>query len=200
MLKNIGRGKEKSMIKYLPNVITSTRFIFAFLLVFSEPLSMRFWVFYGLAAASDLTDGRIARKLKVTSNFGASFDTAADIFFLICMMVCVFPILDITLQSYILIGTVFLFKIISLMYAYIKFKAIVSYHTYFSKFMALFIFTFPFWILFLNINFIVLILAILQNGTYIEELFITRASDKPDANTKSIYHLRKQKRLQAGRR
>ena len=184
------------MIKYLPTIITSTRFIFALLLVFSEPLSVNFWLFYGLAAITDLIDGPIARKLKATSNFGATLDTAADIFFLICIMVCVFPILDITLQSYILIGTVFLFKIISLTYAYLKFKTIVSYHTYLTKFLALFIFTFPFWILFLDVNFIALVLAILQNGAYIEELFITRASDKPDANTKSIYHLIKQQRLQ----
>ena len=188
------------MIKYLPNIITSTRFVFALLLVFSEPLSVNFWIFYGLAAVTDLTDGPIARKLKATSNFGSSLDTAADIFFLICIMVCVFPILDITLQSYILIGTVFLFKIISLTYAYIKFKAIVSYHTYFTKFLALFIFTFPFWILFLDIALIVLVLAILQNSAYVEELFITRASDTPDANTKSIFYLRRQQRLQVERR
>ena len=179
------------MTKHLPNIITSTRFIFALLLVFSEPLSARFWLFYGLAAATDLIDGPIARKLKANSNFGASLDTSADIFFLICIMVCVFPILDITLQSYILIGTVFLFKIISLTYAYVKFKAIVSYHTYLIKFLALFIFTFPFWILFFDITYIVLVLAVLQNVAYIEELFITQASSKPDANTKSIFHIEK---------
>jgi len=179
-------------MKNLPNIITSTRFIFAILLAFSAPLSMRFWLFYGLACTTDLIDGPIARKLKVNSNFGSTLDTSADIFFLICIMVCVFPILEITIQSYVLIGTVFLFKGISLSYAYIKFKMVVSYHTYFIKFMALFIFTFPFWILFLDINLIVLVLAILQIVAYIEELLITRISDKPDANIKSIYHLKKQ--------
>ena len=181
-------------MKYLPHIITSTRFIFALLLVFSVPLSIRFWIFYGLAATTDLIDGPIARKLKVNSNFGSTLDTAADIFFLLCIMICIFPILDITIQSYILIGTVFLFKIISLAYAYIKFNAVVSYHTYLIKFLALFIFTFPFWILFLDANVIVLILAALQIVAYIEELFITQASDMPDANTKSIYHIRKQKK------
>jgi len=151
-----------------------------------------FWLFYGLAATTDLIDGPIARKLKVNNNFGSTFDTIADYFFLICIMICLFPILEISVQSYILIGTVFLLKIISLLLAYIKFKKIVSYHTYAIKFLALFIFTFPFWILFLNENLVVLILAILQSGAYIEELFITRISDKPDANIKSIYHLRKQ--------
>jgi len=179
-------------MRYLPNAITFSRFIFATLLVLSAPLSMMFWLFYGLAATTDLIDGPIARKLKVNSNFGATLDTIADIFFLICIMVCVFPILEITTLSYIFIGTVFLFKIVSLSYAYIKFKTVVSYHTYLIKFLALFIFTFPFWILFLDANMIVLVLAILQNGAYVEELLITRASDKPDANTKSIYHIRKQ--------
>jgi len=177
------------MIKYLPNTITSTRFIFALLLAFSEPLSMSFWMFYGLAVITDLIDGPIARKLKVNNNFGSTLDTIADLFFVVCLMVCLFPILEISIRSYILIGIVFLLKSISLTYAYIKFKAVVSYHTYFIKFLAPFIFAFPFWILFFDENSIILILVILQSGVYIEELFITRASDKPDANSKSIFHI-----------
>jgi hypothetical protein len=46
--------------------------------------------------------------------------------------------------------------------------------------------------LFLDENLIIIIMAISQTSAYIEELFITRASDKPDANTKSLYHLKKQ--------
>ena len=180
-------------MKHLPNMITSTRFVFALLLAFSVPLSVMFWVFYALAVTTDLIDGPIARKLKVNEGFGATLDTMADIFFLICIMICIFPILEVTMQSYILIGIVFLFKGISIAYAHAKFKKVVSYHTYFSKFMALFIFTFPFWILFLDENLIIFVLAILQIGTYIEEFFITQASDTPDANTKSIIHLRKQR-------
>jgi len=174
-------------MKHLPNVITSTRFVFAALLLFTVSLSVVFWVFYGLAATTDLIDGPIARKLKASSNFGSALDTTADIFFLICIMACVFPILEITTQSYVLIGSVFLFKIISLSYAYIKFKTIVSYHTCLIKFLALFIFTFPFWILFLDVNLIVLVLAILQNIAYIEEFLITRKSERPDANIKSVF-------------
>jgi len=161
--------------------------VFAALLVFSVPLSVTFWLLYGLAATTDLIDGPIARKLKVNTNFGAALDTSADIFFLICMMVCVFPILEITTQSYALIGSVFLFKIISLGYAYAKFKTVVSYHTYLIKFLALFIFTFPIWISFLDVNIIILVLAVLQNIAYVEELLITRKNDTPDANTKSVF-------------
>ena len=174
-------------MRYLPNVITASRFVFALLLVFTIPLSAMFWVFYSLAAATDLIDGPIARKLKASTNFGSALDTSADIFFLICIMVCVFPILEVSAQSYILIGVVFLFKIISLSYAYVKFKTVVSYHTYLIKFLALFIFTFPFWILFLDVNLIVLVLAILQIIAYVEELLITRKVDRPDANVKSVF-------------
>ena len=98
------------------------------------------------------------------------------------------------MQSYILIGTVFLFKAISLAYAFIKFRTIVSYHAHATKFLALFIFTFPFWIMFIDVNVIALVLAIAQNVAYTEELFITRMSDKPEVNTKSIFHLMKGRR------
>ena len=183
-------------MKYIPNMITSTRFVFALLLAFSPPLSMLFWLFYGLAALSDLIDGPIARKLKAKSNFGATLDTTADIFFLLCIMYCVFPLLEITLFSYLCIGAVFLFKAISLVYAYIKYKKIVSYHSYLTKFLALFIFSFPIWIMIVDENLVILVLAALQITAYIEELFITRMSDAPDANTKSIFHLRKQQKLE----
>ena len=150
---------------------------------------MSFWLFYGLAVITDLIDGPIARKLKVNNNFGSTLDTFADMFFAICIMVCLFPILEISTRSYILIGIIFLLKIISLAYAHIKFKAIVSYHTYLIKFSAIFIFAFPFWVLFFDENSIILVLFILQSTVYIEELFITRASEKPDANAKSIFHV-----------
>jgi len=182
-------------VKHIPNIITSTRFVFALLLAFSEPLSIPFWIFYGLAATTDLIDGPIARKLKAKSNFGATLDTTADIFFLLCIMFCVFPILEITVFSYICIGTVFLFKAISMVYAKIKYKKIVSYHTYFNKILALFLFSFPIWIVFVDENIIIPVLAALQISVYIEELLITRMSDTPDANIKSIFHLRKQKLL-----
>jgi len=172
-------------------MITSSRFVFAALLLFTAPLSVMFWVFYGLAATSDLIDGPISRRLKANTNFGAALDTSADIFFLICIMVCVFPILEITTQSYILIGFVFLFKIISLAYAYLKFKKIVSYHTLLTKFLALFIFTFPIWVAFIDVNIIVIVLATLQNIAYTEELLITRKSEIPDANTKSVFSVRR---------
>jgi len=174
-------------MKHLPNMITSSRFVFAALLLFTVPLSVMFWVFYGLAATSDLIDGPISRRLKANTNFGAALDTSADIFFLICIMVCVFPILEITAQSYVLIGSVFMFKIISLSYAYLKFRKVVSYHTLLTKFLALFIFSFPIWISFLDVNVIILALAILQNIAYVEELLITRKSERPDANTKSVF-------------
>ena len=185
--------KGNNMIKYLPNTITFTRFIFALLVAFSEPLSIYFWVFYGLALATDLIDGPLARKLKVNTNFGSTLDTIADIFLVICLIVCIFPILEVSVLSYILIVTVFLLKSISLIYAYIKFKKIVSYHAYFIKFSAVVIFAFPFWIMFFDENSVILVLAILQAAVYIEELLITRASDKADANAKSIFHVRNQR-------
>ena len=178
------------MIKYLPNTITFTRFIFALLVAFSEPLSMLFWVFYSLALATDIIDGPIARKLEVNTNFGSTLDTIADLFLVICLIVCIFPILEISTRSYILIGIVFLLKGISIIYAYTKFKKVVSYHTYFIKFSAVVIFAFPVWIFLFDENLVILVLATLQIAVYIEELFITRISDKPDANAKSVFHIR----------
>jgi len=179
-------------MKHVPNIITSSRFVFAILIAFSEPLTVTFWVLYGIACTTDLIDGPIARKLKVNNaGIGAALDSAADICLLICMMISVFPTLDIYFHSYVIIGGVLFLKVVSIVFAYIKYKKIVSYHTYSIKFMALFLFTFPFWIMFFDINNIILVLASLQALVYIEELVITGKSKESDPNTKSIYHVLK---------
>lgn len=68
------------MLKFLPNLITFSRILLAFLFI---PIFLRHdyclsLVIFFIASISDFFDGYLARKFKVTSKFGAMLDPIAD--------------------------------------------------------------------------------------------------------------------------
>ena len=69
------------------NAITSSRIVFALLILFAPVFSVPFYVFYFLGAATDMADGIIARKLNQESSFGAKLDTVADLVFVIAVLI-----------------------------------------------------------------------------------------------------------------
>jgi len=158
-------------------------------MLFQEAFSIGFFVFFALAAITDIIDGPIARKLNVSSKIGAILDSIADIFFALCIIVVVFPVIELTLLSYLLVGGVFFCKIISIIFTYVRFKEIISYHTTLIRVAAWFVFSFPIWVMFFNENIVVLVLSILMYVVYTEEFLITGLSkEKPSANIKSVFH------------
>ena len=68
-------------MKNTANVITSLRIVFAVAMLFAAPFSFLFWICYLCAGLSDVLDGIAARMLKQQSEFGAKFDSAADLIF-----------------------------------------------------------------------------------------------------------------------
>lgn len=81
----------KSIIKFVPNLITITRIIMSFIFVytisevviFSQERSMSLFILFLAICASDLLDGRIARKTNSVSIIGAKLDVFADLLYII---------------------------------------------------------------------------------------------------------------------
>lgn len=74
------------MIKtHIPNIITALRIALCIPMFFAEAMSPLFVSCYLLAGVSDMLDGFLARKLCVTSDFGARLDSVADLVFAIIM-------------------------------------------------------------------------------------------------------------------
>ncbi|WP_195515061.1 CDP-alcohol phosphatidyltransferase family protein [Paraclostridium bifermentans] len=65
-------------IKYVPNLITASRILGAFLLFLTEPFSKLFLIIYIACGISDVFDGYIARKFKTESKTGRALDSIAD--------------------------------------------------------------------------------------------------------------------------
>lgn len=68
------------MLKFVPNLITISRIlsVFLFVLVFLRGEFAWALVIFSVAAISDFFDGYLARKFKITSEFGAMLDPVAD--------------------------------------------------------------------------------------------------------------------------
>lgn len=81
----------RSIIKFVPNLITITRIIMSFLFVFTiveevvfrQGRSMSLFILFLAICASDLLDGRIARKTNSVSIIGAKLDVFADLLYII---------------------------------------------------------------------------------------------------------------------
>lgn len=121
--------------KNAANIITSTRIISTIIMIFMPVFSMGFFVSYTYAGISDVADGYVARKFKLTSDFGAKLDSVADLLFYISMMLKILPYLIQYLPSYVMITIYSVFALRVVLYAYVWFtrKRFLSNHTYFNK-------------------------------------------------------------------
>lgn len=66
-------------MKYLANIISSSRVIGAIILFLFKDITPSFLIIYVLCAFTDLIDGPIARKTGSTSPLGATLDTVGDV-------------------------------------------------------------------------------------------------------------------------
>lgn len=115
------------------DAITSSRIVFALLILFVPLFSVPFYAFYFLGAATDMADGIIARKLHQESTFGAKLDTVADIVFVIVVFTKI--VLKITVPTWlgIWIAIISLIKLINLISGFIAYHKFVAVHSIMNK-------------------------------------------------------------------
>lgn len=133
----------------LANIITSIRIIGALSLIFLEPLSLPFFIVYGVCGLSDAFDGFIARKLGISSSLGAALDSISDLLFYGIMAAKIFPTLvnALTILEWIIIAVPTGLHFIAYIVCAIKFNKFSAIHTYANKILGLFIFAFPFFLI-----------------------------------------------------
>lgn len=132
--------------KNIPNVITCIRIVGAVSLLFLEPFNLVFYIVYGLCGFTDILDGFLARRWKITSTLGARLDTIADFSFYAAMLYHLLPYLFKTLDTRIwyLTGVVAVLRIFSYSFVAIRFRCLASLHTYLNKLTGLSVFFMPY--------------------------------------------------------
>lgn len=132
--------------KYLPNFITSLRIIGTACLLFIDPLTTLFYAVYTLSGVSDVLDGFLARKLKVTSELGSKLDSIADLLLYAVMLIKIFPVLlkKLPVKIWIAVGAVLVLRLSSYLVAAVKYHRFASLHTYFNKLTGFSVFLVPY--------------------------------------------------------
>lgn len=133
-------------LKHLPNCITTLRIVGTAALIFTKPMSLWFYIVYCLTGVTDVLDGFLARKLKITSEFGAKLDSIADLLFYTIMGIMIMPVLLKTLPLSLWCGvvTVIVLRLASYITAAIKFKRFASTHSVLNKLTGAAVFCIPF--------------------------------------------------------
>lgn len=126
------------------NIVTSSRMVFAVLILFSTAFSVQFYIFYLLGGFTDMIDGTIARKLNIQSSFGSMLDSVADFVFVTAVGITVLSSLCVPVWVWIWIVIIALIKISNLISSLLMFHRLVPMHTVMNKITGIMLFLLPF--------------------------------------------------------
>ena len=127
-------------MKRLPNVISVLRIAGSISLLFCDVKGWPFWSLYVLCGLSDILDGWLARRLHAESKTGAILDSVADIVFVACCAIRLFPVLEIPVWLCIWAGIIAIIKIVNQISALVVFKRFCFPHTLSNKLTGLLLF------------------------------------------------------------
>ena len=135
--------------KNIPNYITVMRMVGTVALLFTKPLSALFYIVYAITGITDVLDGFIARKFKLTSEIGAKLDSVADLIFYAVMFVMIMPYLweILPIAMWCCVALVLLFRLSAYVTAAIRFKRFAATHSLLNKVTGALVFIIPFIIL-----------------------------------------------------
>lgn len=162
---------------HMPNVITCLRIILSACLLLMNPDSISFLLIYGTCGFTDMVDGYLARRWKVSSKTGAMLDSIADFIFIALLFVIFIPRLDWNGWMLWWIGVIAVIKGLSILIGAVKFQTIAFIHTYGNKVTGLFLFCFPFLLWMWGLMVAVIMVCVAASISAVEELMIMVSSN-----------------------
>jgi len=129
--------------KQIANILTSCRILGSILLLFFPVFTSEFYVTYLLCGFSDMIDGAIARKTNSINEFGARFDTAADLIFAAVSLIRLVPQIHLPLWHWIWSGAIAIIKIGNIVCGSVLEKHLLSLHTIMNKTTGILLFLLP---------------------------------------------------------
>jgi CDP-diacylglycerol--glycerol-3-phosphate 3-phosphatidyltransferase len=175
-------------IRQIPNILSISRILISIVLFFLFENLYIFITFYLFEGLTDILDGHLARKLHAKSSLGSKLDSIGDfVFYVLLITYLIAKHGEILMQYFGFIIIVFLFRVINIIFGFIKYKQLVMIHTIANKITGFLVFLLPIliWLERKELLFIVLIIALLSP---VEEFLIILRSDKSkiDLNEKGL--------------
>ena len=183
---------------YVINGITLYRVIAApilLVLLFNKQYDIFKWLL-GVSFFTDLIDGYLARKFKVTSILGTRLDSIGDDLTVLVGLIALFVLkLEFIKQHMIIFIVLLVLFFVQITYGFIRYKKMTSFHTYLAKTAALLQGVFLILVLFTEEPSLILfyVSAIVTMLELTEEIILIRLLPKWQANVKGIYWVLKKK-------
>ena len=171
------------------NFLTGSRIVLSFCLLLFKPFTPMFLLVYIACGLTDVLDGFIARKMKMTSNAGARLDSVADVCFLIAVVVQLIPIVVIPVKLMIWILLIALIRLLSIVIAAHKYHTFTILHTYANKCTGLLLYGVPLFLVFIDMKWLAFTVCTVATFAAIEELFIHILSKEWNADIRGIAEL-----------
>ncbi|HEX3168336.1 MAG TPA: CDP-alcohol phosphatidyltransferase family protein [Chitinophagaceae bacterium] len=177
---------------YVINGITFYRIIaapFLLVLLFAKQYEVFKWLL-GLSFFTDLIDGYLARKFKVTSILGTKLDSIGDDLTVLVGLIALFVLkLEFMKQHIIIFIILLVLFLVQITYGFIRYKKMTNFHTYLAKTAALLQGVFLILVLFTEEPSLILfyVAAIVTMLELTEEIILIRLLPKWQANVKGIY-------------
>jgi len=182
---------------YIINGITLYRLIsapFLLFLILTRQSDLFKWLL-AFSFFTDAIDGYLARKYKVVSVIGAKLDSLGDDLTVIVGVIGLFVLRpDFSSRELIWLVAIFILFIIQVVYAFIKYRAVTSFHTYLAKLAAILQGIFLILAFFMPepLRILFYIAVGITALDLIEEIILTFLLPKWRANVKGIYWVLKQ--------
>lgn len=176
-------------MKHLANGITIARILIALLLLFTEPLSVVFFVLYVVCGITDMVDGVVARKTHTESKTGALLDSISDVVFLLSAAIKLVPVIWHELPRFGLYGIILIaiLRIVSYLIGAVKFRKFVSLHTILNKVTGAALFATPILVILLGVPTSCAILCGIAGISAVEELCIAIKSKEYHPDIKGFF-------------
>lgn len=182
----IGKRMNKNIKMQIPNIITVIRLIFSFVLFLVKPQTVSFFLIYIICGITDVVDGYLARKWKVSSKQGAMLDSVADLVFMVVLLIIFIPILKWKRWMLIWIGIIAVIRCLSVLIGAYKYHTAAFIHTDANKLTGLLVFCFPVLLKVLGINIIVMVICVVAVMAAVEELVIMVTTEVLDRDQRRL--------------
>ncbi len=156
-------------MKNIANYISISRIIMSIALPITKTFSIPFYILYMLCGISDMLDGFLARKYKITSEKGAKIDSIADIVFILVVMIKIFPTLNFSKLVYMWAIVITMIKICNFICGYVYYKKLVMPHTIANKITGFMLFIVPLIIKYVDLVILEIIICTVATFAAIQE-------------------------------
>ena len=158
----------------MANILTVIRIMCSLLILAFPAYSKLFYVFYLIGGFTDAIDGTVARKTGKETEFGAKFDTVADVIFVIVCFIKLLPIFNFATWMLIWIGIILAIKIINIVSGIIIQKKFVAVHSVLNKITGALLFALPLTIKIIDLKYSLIVVCTVATFAAIQENYHIR--------------------------